>query len=68
MKTNVGLDLDCIAAFDWGKSIGRIRGLNTEPIGTAKGTGLIGDERTAFEQGLKVGYASAGSLLADVTG
>jgi hypothetical protein len=46
-------------AFEWGMSIGRVRYFNGEKIGDAKGTGLRGVERRAFEDGLKVGWSNA---------
>ena len=44
------------AAFDWGRSIGEVRRLNSLSKGTAKGTGLRGRLRESFEQGLSIGF------------
>ena len=45
------------AAYDWGRSVGRVRRANNSPVGDAAGSGLRGAARAAFLAGLAAGWA-----------
>ena len=49
------------AVYDWGVLIGRARFLNGEPLGSARGSGLRGNRKLAFEKGLRKGFTLAKS-------